>query len=78
MTNKMLFTVAGKIKTSFSCYNIKKTRRWMVGIYKKQEDGWMEYIKNKKIDGWDIWKTRRWMASIFRKKRRLMDRIYRK
>ena len=59
-------------------WDIKKTRRWMDGIYKKQEDGWMEYIKNKKIDGWDIWKTRRWMASIFRKKRRLMDRIYRK
>ena len=47
----------------------QKTRRWMDGIYRKQEDEceWMGYIENKKMNGQYIQKTRRWMDRIYRK-----------
>ena len=60
----------------------------MDGIYRKQEDEWMGYIENKKMNGWDKQKTRRWMDGIYRKQedewmgyienKKWMDRIYRK
>ena len=31
----------------------RKQRIWMDGIYRKQEDEWMGYIENKKMNGWD-------------------------
>ena len=40
----------------------------MASIYRKQEDGWIGYIENKKMNGWDKQKTRRWMDGIYKKK----------